>query len=103
MWPVPRGTPMTESLRLKRLSFLAGPKPEAPPLDVDLQTILVLVGPNNSGKSLALREIEQWCVAQEPARKVVGDLAAVLPEDPEEGLALVRIFRTPPPQGQIDP
>jgi ABC-type cobalamin/Fe3+-siderophores transport system ATPase subunit len=28
-------------------------------------TVVVLVGPNNSGKSLALREIEEWCCGVE--------------------------------------
>jgi len=46
---------------IKAIKFRAGPSPDAPSLSVDLSPVTVFVGPNNSGKSLALREIEQWC------------------------------------------
>ena len=45
---------------LDKLNFKAGPSKGSASLTVDLAPVTVLVGPNNSGKSLALREIEQW-------------------------------------------
>lgn len=46
---------------LKQLVFSAGASPAAGSLELTLTPVTVFVGPNNSGKSLALREIEAWC------------------------------------------
>lgn len=45
---------------LSRLLFKAGSSPTQPPLDLQLSPVTIFVGPNNSGKSRALVEIEQW-------------------------------------------
>lgn len=44
---------------IQRIVFKFGPKPGQPPLTVDVAPITVIVGPNNSGKSTLLREIDQ--------------------------------------------
>jgi hypothetical protein len=43
---------------LSKLSLRFGPAPDEPPLEFAPGAMTVFVGPNNSGKSLALREIE---------------------------------------------
>lgn len=54
---------------LERVSFVAGPGPGAAPLEVTPAAVTVLVGPNNCGKSLALREIETLLTeARSPAK-----------------------------------
>src|SRR5450432_332436 len=45
---------------LRRLLMKTGSTPGGPPLDIPLSGVTVFVGPNNSGKSRALSEIEQW-------------------------------------------
>jgi hypothetical protein len=49
---------MPGSLRIIRIRFRSGPGPGRPSLEVAPGTVLIFVGPNNSGKSLALGEIE---------------------------------------------
>ena len=51
--------------------MLAGSTPAQPPLNVDLSSMTVFVGPNNSGKSRALQEIENWITSPEPSRGLV--------------------------------
>lgn len=43
---------------LNQICFKAGPFPGASPLLIELSPMTVVVGPNNSGKSLLLREVE---------------------------------------------
>jgi|SRR6185369_16146516 len=43
---------------LERVTFVAGPSPGAVSLVIKPAAVTVLVGPNNCGKSLALRELE---------------------------------------------
>jgi energy-coupling factor transporter ATP-binding protein EcfA2 len=64
---------------------------------LDIGTILLLVGPNNSGKSTALREIEQACTQQKLPTKVVDSMTFEFPDDPDVALALARVFESPKP------
>ena len=40
---------MPGSLRLPRLGFRAGPRPDTPALELEPSSVVVLVGPNNAG------------------------------------------------------
>lgn len=89
-------------IKLEDVIFKAGTTPTSGnPLKVHLGSILILVGPNNSGKSLALREIENWCLGKNPTTKVISNLNIDVPSDPEESLKLLKIFETSPPVGQM--
>ena len=61
---------------ITELQLQFGPSPEGPPLTISLQpSITVFVGPNNSGKSLLLREIASYCSgAFDAPRKILGRL-----------------------------
>jgi ABC-type multidrug transport system ATPase subunit len=59
------------------------------------------VGPNNSGKSLALREIEEWCSGKNPVFKVVKEMAIDFPDSDEDALALLKKFETTPPPNRF--
>src|SRR3989442_13374509 len=63
-------------------------------------TAVIFVGPNNAGKSLALREIENWCFGQDSQRKVVDSIEIDFPDDPEDAEQLARKFEMPPPDDQ---
>lgn len=89
-------------INLAEITFKAGPSPsDANQLKIQLGSILILVGPNNSGKSLALREIEDWCHGRNPTTKVISDLNIRVPTDPDETIQLLKAFETNPPEGQI--
>src|SRR5215218_9453545 len=83
---------MAGTLRFTRLRFRAGPAPAQDALDIEPATVVVLVGPNNSGKSLALREIETWCTSSEQARKVIDTIEVDFPTDIETAKALLEPF-----------
>ena len=46
---------------IKKIKLKFGSSQTKPPLDTDLTPITVFVGPNNSGKSKVLIEIEKFC------------------------------------------
>lgn len=65
--------------------------------------VTVLVGPNNSGKSLALREIESWALGSSDARVVVEEIDVADPGSKDEVEALIEGFVTTPPPNQMVP
>ncbi len=67
------------TLSIQSLKFKAGSDTHATPLELDIPTVTVFVGPNNSGKSLALREIESWCWNDDSARNVVATVSVIPP------------------------
>lgn len=60
-----------ETAMLKRVTMVAGTSSGGAPLEVDLSSVTVFVGPNNSGKSRALQEIENWIRNPQPSRGLV--------------------------------
>lgn len=84
---------------LSRLKFAGGATPGAEGLEVTPSTVIVFVGPNNSGKSLALREIEAWCIGGDEVRSVVEEIEFNLPVDADEAATLLGIFEMAPPAG----
>jgi len=92
---------MPGSLRITNLEFHAGRKPGHPGLAIAPGTVLIFVGPNNSGKSLALREIENWCVGHDTDRKVVRLIEVDFPDSLHIAIELLKEFETSPPSGQL--
>lgn len=88
-------------LTIASLRFQAGKAPGAVPLTVNGERVVVLVGPNNAGKSLALREIEQWCAGTDAVYKVISQVTVEWPTTGEESEALIRVFEVDPPAGNI--
>lgn len=89
------------TLRLRSIGFKAGLGTLSTPLEVDLTQcrVLVIVGPNNSGKSLALREIEAACTGSESPTKVVARVEALFPVDSQEVFELLEPFEVSGPPG----
>ncbi|MGA3289994.1 MAG: AAA family ATPase [Candidatus Bathyarchaeia archaeon] len=92
------------NLRLSKITFKAGQGKEKEPLEVKSSTVVILVGPNNSGKSLALREIENCCkIQQQPygvpelQKKVVNKIEIDFPANLEDTKKLLSILKTEPP------
>ncbi|MFA5184678.1 MAG: AAA family ATPase [Patescibacteria group bacterium] len=93
---------MSASLKLTKLNFFAGERPEnnLEGLEIRPGTAVIFVGPNNSGKSLALREIENWCFGKDEKRFLIKELSVDLPTDAEEMKSMLKFFETPPPKNQ---
>lgn len=85
---------------IEEMTFAKGPDGSAP-LSVKPTPVVVLVGPNNSGKSLALREVEAFCSTANPKTLVLSDVKLAYPQSLEEALSLLEKFKTDPPPGQI--
>ncbi len=47
------------SLRIRKIQFKIGNPDDSSQMEIDVKSIVIIVGPNNSGKSLCLREIEE--------------------------------------------
>src|SRR5690554_2314520 len=58
---------------IESIKFLFGEKPGSNNLCLEATPINIFVGPNNSGKSLLLKEIEQLCNNPEPNRKIIDE------------------------------
>lgn len=88
---------------INKVRFAFGSSVHTPPLDIDPRPITVLVGPNNSGKSLTLREVETWCKSgsQQP-RVAVADIEVDVPS-PSQALEELKTFELRPPRGQAIP
>jgi len=56
---------------------------------------------NNSGKSLALQEIENWCFNVDEARRVVSEIKVDFPTDLETAKKLMMRFKTSPIASEI--
>lgn len=81
---------------IRQIIFKAGERPGSAPLLLTPGNVVILVGPNNSGKSLALREIEKLSSEANPQTMVVGQVEFPIPTD-DEIEALVSKFKSDPP------
>jgi hypothetical protein len=85
---------------LTNITFKAGSSPGQPPLSIDLQpSVTIFVGPNNSGKSVALRE--SWTLAAVdnlPDPQVIASLQRT-PITASDAAVMLESIRTPLPAG----
>jgi hypothetical protein len=63
----------------------------------------ILVGPNNSGKSLTLREIEAWALGSGAPRSVVEEIDVSWPASDTEALEMFEPFVSEPPTEEQAP
>ncbi len=79
-------------IKLKELKFKAGKCPGGTQLTVPTANVVVFVGPNNSGKSKALREIERWCSQDRVDWKVLSEVIIDYPSNVDEVISELRKF-----------
>ena len=91
-----RRAPSFVPIGIEEMTFAKGPG-GSDPLSVKPTPVVILVGPNNSGKSLALREVEAFCSTPSPKTLVLSDIKLACPQSPEEALSLLAKFKTEPP------
>lgn len=79
---------------LQHITFRSGPKPEAPPLELVPGRVTVFVGPNNGGKSSALRDITNEFIfdpAYEQRVIAAARMASITRERAEQKISQFRI------------
>ena len=91
---------MAERLKIKHIKFQVGSVPNTPVLDVETPHVTVVVGPNNSGKSQALREIEAWCQGGDPEMLVIDEIDLDWPDTFDDMLSMLESYKVPPPKDQ---
>ena len=83
-------------LRIHRMDFKAGSSHSTEPLVIHPGSVTIFVGPNNSGKRLALREMCSWLKGEPVDWKVLEHINLTYPENPETISRLLDRFRTEP-------
>jgi len=90
---------MTERLNIRSLRFRSGSTEGAEALDVTTPSVTLLVGPNNSGKSSALKELESWAHGAEGPFSVIDHITLDLPDTVADVRSMMRVFESEPPSG----
>lgn len=87
---------MGNKLKLKSIQFKVGSSAGTAPLRIECPNVLVIIGPNNSGKSQTLREIEAEFGEpnSQPPRIVVEAIELEMPETAEDISEMMEMFYT---------
>jgi predicted ATPase len=86
---------MAGNLRLTRILFKAAPAPGGDPLDIEPSTVVVLIGPNNTGKSRTLREINYLMTGTTgQPHQLVSDIGVDWPTTGGQALDLLEPYRS---------
>ncbi len=84
------------SIKLSKIQFAEGRDSEFEGLSIEPGNITLLVGPNNSGKSQALREIESYCCEYKTPSKVIKNIQLHYPESVPAINTLLNQFKIEP-------
>jgi ABC-type hemin transport system ATPase subunit len=69
---------------IKKLTLKFGKNGKGEKLEIEPGSVTIFVGPNNSGKSLALREVEAYCQNGSSTNlKIVDSIDFLIPDDAE--------------------
>ncbi|UDL87307.1 ATP-binding protein [Mesorhizobium sp. PAMC28654] len=88
------------AMLIEELKFKLGASPGGAPLVLNSPTCTVFVGPNNSGKSVVLREIAQSCSDGRPSANLILDEIRFKPHDADEAKAIFDAWKVEPDPGQ---
>lgn len=94
---------MKSHIRIKEITFFAGKTINDTELKVKPSSVTVVVGPNNSGKSLALKELEDWCYGDDSGRKIIKEINLAYPKGSKTIDSIYNFFKTNPPPNQPIP
>lgn len=87
---------------IKQITLRAGPTPSQGPLSLPLSPVTIFVGPNNSGKTRALAEIQQFCQSgvANTGWLVVKDVVVQAMAE-ADAKAVMQSMETEPLQGEV--
>lgn len=89
---------------IQTVSLKFGRTPDADPIQLDPTAITVFVGPNNSGKSKALREIQSYCSkGQSDTGDVIIDSIEFTGYDEQEAESAIETVTVQPREGESVP
>ncbi|MFL0805135.1 MAG: AAA family ATPase [Agarilytica sp.] len=83
---------------IKNIKLHFGESQLSEPLSLDVGPVNIFVGPNNSGKSLLLKEVEQLCNNPDPDRKIISEIE-INQYDKETILEMIKAKETDKPEG----
>ncbi len=86
---------------LSRIIFKSGSSPNEPSLELDLSAVTVFVGPNNSGKSRALVEIENFATKSHPGETKLIQSIEFLKWTSDEFKSALSKVEAPPGPGEV--
>lgn len=89
-WEPDRLNPCRLKRMLKTIRLKFGSNPVSAPLSFDPGNVTIFVGPNNSGKSLMLREIESYINAGSPSVHQIIESVTPKELEPEDAEKLIR-------------
>jgi len=81
------------SLAITTLRFRSGQASGSAPLSITPKRLVLFVGPNNSGKTLGLREISHLILGREVTPKVLESISIDLPRNADEAFELLLPFK----------
>ncbi|WP_298332334.1 ATP-dependent endonuclease [Asticcacaulis sp.] len=91
---------MPNKLKITQIQFKVGTDWDNNPLKLECNNVTILVGPNNSGKSQTLREIEGRCSGGNIQSFLLDDVQISMPETAESIDEMMQIFRSEAREGQ---
>ncbi|MHA1929767.1 MAG: ATP-dependent nuclease [Candidatus Thorarchaeota archaeon] len=93
-------TRIKKQMRIPVIEFKAGPTRKGEKQRIEPGCVTIFVGPNHSGKSLALRELHYWLNGVDKEFTVLSGVSMSLPGQPEDLFLLAKEFEVPPPQNR---
>ena len=94
---------MTFSFHVYGIEFKDSKYEKSPKLNFTLNNPTILVGPNNSGKSQVLKDIENYCYGtDEPGLKILKEVIFAIPESGSDAeiTELLTTFKKDPPENR---
>lgn len=92
-------------MKIDKITFKVGEPAANQTVTIDAPAVVVLVGPNNAGKSLALRELHGVCTGRmrPEERDLIQDIQFDLPKNQQEFETLVKplLSSTQPQSGHV--
>lgn len=89
-------------MNIAKLQFFKGPKSNDDHYEIELSSVVIFVGPNNSGKSLSLREIQTICQGETQDRKIIEEVTFGSLDSIDDAVSELLVYEYPHPNPRED-